>query len=118
VLRSLPPVLLYLVLMDDECRIRPCGAVGPIIMVQVSSYKNPGRSSRRLQWQRRVFDKAVEEDRVAPQRASRCDEFAIFGALCMLGNGERPQFLQLEYLRKPFPQKTIESVLSTTGGPS
>jgi hypothetical protein len=39
------------------------------------------------------------------------DAFAIFEDLCLLGNGERPQFLQLEYLHKTFVLELIESVL-------
>ena len=31
-----------------------------------------------------------------------CDAFAIFEDLCLLGNGERQQFLQLGYLHKTF----------------
>jgi len=38
------------------------------------------------------------------------DAFAIFEGLCSLGNGVRPQFLQLEYLHK-FTQGLIESAL-------
>ncbi|KAH9018227.1 hypothetical protein EDB83DRAFT_2436942, partial [Lactarius deliciosus] len=37
---------------------------------------------------------------------------SIFGDLCLLGNGERPQFLQLEYLHKIFTLELIESVLT------
>ena len=40
------------------------------------------------------------------------DAFAIFKDLCLLGNGERPQFLQLEYLHKTFALELIESVLT------
>ena len=40
------------------------------------------------------------------------DAFAIFEDLCLLGNGERPQFLQLEYLHKTFALELIESVLT------
>jgi hypothetical protein len=77
-----------------------------------------------------VVDKVVEEDRCmllvdelqsitfpdgttpALGRAAR-DAFAIFEDLCLLGNGERPQFLQLEYLHKTFAREDlIESVLT------
>ena len=40
------------------------------------------------------------------------DAFAIFEDLCSLGNGVRPQFLQLEYLHKTFTQGLIESALT------
>ena len=40
------------------------------------------------------------------------DAFAIFEDLCLLGNGEHPQFLQPEYLHKMFALKLIESVLT------
>jgi hypothetical protein len=39
------------------------------------------------------------------------DAFAIFEDLCLLGNGERPQFLQLEHLHM-FSLELIESVLT------
>jgi hypothetical protein len=39
------------------------------------------------------------------------DAFAIFEDLCLLGNGERPRFVQLEYLHKTFALELIESVL-------
>jgi hypothetical protein len=39
------------------------------------------------------------------------DAFAIFEGLCMLCNGERPQFLQYEYLYKTFALELIWSVL-------
>jgi hypothetical protein len=76
-----------------------------------------------------VVDKVVEEDRCmllvnelqsitfpdgttpALGRAAR-DAFAISEDLCLLGNGERPQLLQLEYLHKTFAREDlIESVL-------
>ncbi|KAI0260892.1 hypothetical protein BGY98DRAFT_81847 [Russula aff. rugulosa BPL654] len=38
--------------------------------------------------------------------------FAIFEDLCLLGNGERPQSLQLEYPHKTFSLKLVESVLT------
>jgi hypothetical protein len=40
------------------------------------------------------------------------DTFAIFEDLCLLGNGERPQFLQFEYLHKTFTLELMESVLT------
>ena len=40
------------------------------------------------------------------------DAFAISYGLCLLGNGERPQFLQLKYLDKTFTLEPIESVLT------
>ena len=40
------------------------------------------------------------------------DVFAIFEDLSLLGNGKRPQFLQLEYLHKTFSLELIESVLA------
>lgn len=40
------------------------------------------------------------------------DAFAIFEDLCLLGNGEHPQFLQPEYLHKTFALELIESVLT------
>ncbi|KAF8481495.1 guanine nucleotide exchange factor in Golgi transport N-terminal-domain-containing protein, partial [Russula emetica] len=40
------------------------------------------------------------------------DAFAIFEDLGLLGNGKRPQFLQLEYLHKTFSLELIESVLA------
>jgi protein MON2 len=39
------------------------------------------------------------------------DAFAIFEDQYLLGNGERPQFLQPKYLRKTFALEVIESVL-------
>jgi hypothetical protein len=36
----------------------------------------------------------------------------MFEDLCLLGNGERPQFLQLEYLHKTFALELIESGLT------
>jgi Guanine nucleotide exchange factor in Golgi transport N-terminal len=38
------------------------------------------------------------------------DAFAIFEELRLLGNGERPQFLQLEYFHKTLSRELIESV--------
>jgi hypothetical protein len=40
------------------------------------------------------------------------DAFAIFEGLCLLGNGEGPRFLQLEYLHKTFTLELIEGVLT------
>ncbi|KAF8494680.1 hypothetical protein F5888DRAFT_1716055 [Russula emetica] len=40
------------------------------------------------------------------------DAFAIFEDLSLLGNGKRPQFLQLKYLHKTFSLELIESVLA------
>ncbi|KAI0264313.1 guanine nucleotide exchange factor in Golgi transport N-terminal-domain-containing protein [Russula aff. rugulosa BPL654] len=40
------------------------------------------------------------------------DAFAIFEDLCLLGDGEHPQFLQLDYLHKTFALELIESVLT------
>ncbi|KAF8500290.1 hypothetical protein F5888DRAFT_1680844 [Russula emetica] len=40
------------------------------------------------------------------------DAFAIFEDLSLLGNGKRPQFLQLEYLHKTFSLELIKSVLA------
>jgi len=40
------------------------------------------------------------------------DTFSIFEDLCLLGNGERPPFLQLEYLHKTFGLELIEGVLT------
>jgi hypothetical protein len=37
------------------------------------------------------------------------DAFTIFGDLCLFDNGERPQFLQLEYFHKTFALELIES---------
>ncbi|KAH9169937.1 hypothetical protein EDB89DRAFT_1853941 [Lactarius sanguifluus] len=76
-----------------------------------------------------VVDKVVEEDRrllhanelepitlpdgtTQPLGLAARDAFAIFEDLCLLGNGERPQFLQLEYLHKTFALELIESVLT------
>ena len=76
-----------------------------------------------------VVDKVVEEDRrlllaselesiTLPDGTTRSlgpaarDAFAIFEDLCLLGNGERPQFLQLEHLHKTFALELIESVLT------
>jgi len=39
------------------------------------------------------------------------DAFAIFEGLCLLGNGEHPQFLQLEHLLKTFVLELIKSIL-------
>jgi hypothetical protein len=76
-----------------------------------------------------VVDKVIEEDRrmllanelesiTLPDGTTQAlgpaarDAFAIFEDLCLLGNGERPQFLQLEYLHKTFALELIESVLT------
>jgi len=76
-----------------------------------------------------VVDKVVEEDRrlllaselesiTLPDGTTQSlgpaarDTFAIFEDLCLLGNGERPQFLELEYLHKTFALELIESVLT------
>ena len=76
-----------------------------------------------------VVDKVVEDDRrllhaneleqvTLPDGTTQMlgpaarDAFAIFEDLCLLGNGERPQFLQLEYLHKTFALELIESVLT------
>lgn len=76
-----------------------------------------------------VVDKVVEEDRrmllanelesiTLPDGTTQTlgpaarDAFAIFEDLCLLGNGEDPQFLQLEYLHKTFALELIESVLT------
>ena len=40
------------------------------------------------------------------------DTFAIFEDLCLLGNRECPQFLELKYLHKTFALELIESVLT------
>ena len=70
-----------------------------------------------------VVDKVVEEDRrlllaseleliTLPEGttqslgAAACDTFSIFEDLCLLGTGERPQFLQLECLHKTFCPRT------------
>ena len=39
------------------------------------------------------------------------DAFSIFESLCLLGNGEHPQFLQLQSLHKTFSLELIKSVL-------
>ena len=39
---------------------------------------------------------------------------AIFEDLCLFGSGERPQFVQLEYLHKTFALKLIESVITNS----
>jgi hypothetical protein len=49
-----------------------------------------------------VVDKVVEEDR----------HMLLANDLCLLGNGECPQFLQLEYLHKTFALELIEGVLT------
>jgi hypothetical protein len=76
-----------------------------------------------------VVDETVEEDRrillaneiesitlLDGRTQALCpatpDAFAIFEYLCLLGKGERPQFLQLEYLPKTFALGAIESVLT------
>lgn len=76
-----------------------------------------------------VVDKVVEEDRrmllanelesiTLPDGTTQVlgpaarDAFAVFEDLCLLGNGEPPQFLQLEYLHKTFALELIESVLT------
>ena len=76
-----------------------------------------------------VVDKVVEEDRrmmlanelesiTLPDGTTQAlgpaarDAFAIFEDLCLLGNGESPQFLELEYLHKTFALELIESVLT------
>ena len=76
-----------------------------------------------------VVDKVVEEDRrmllanelesiTLPDGTKQAlgpaarDAFAVFEDLCLLGNGERPQFLQLEFLHKTFALELIESVLT------
>jgi len=40
------------------------------------------------------------------------DTFAIFEDLCLLANGEKPNFLHLEFLHKTFALELIESVLA------
>ena len=40
------------------------------------------------------------------------DTFANFEDLCLLGNGERPKFLQLEYFHNTFSLELIESILT------
>jgi Guanine nucleotide exchange factor in Golgi transport N-terminal len=77
-----------------------------------------------------IVDKVVEEDRhmlLANELESRTlpdgttqalsptarVAFAIFEDLCLLGNGEHPQFLQLEYLHKTFTLELIKSVVLT-----
>jgi hypothetical protein len=76
-----------------------------------------------------VVDKVVEEDRrlllanelesiTLPNGATQAlgpaarDAFAVFEDLCLLGNGERPQFLELDHLHKTFALELIESVLT------
>ena len=46
------------------------------------------------------------------------DAFAIFEDLCLLGTGERPQFLQLDYLHKTFALEVIESVFTNYHQPT
>jgi Guanine nucleotide exchange factor in Golgi transport N-terminal len=46
------------------------------------------------------------------------DAFSIFESLCLLGNGEHPQFLQLQYLHKTFSLKLIESELTNYHQPT
>jgi Guanine nucleotide exchange factor in Golgi transport N-terminal/Dimerisation and cyclophilin-binding domain of Mon2 len=76
-----------------------------------------------------VVDKVVEEDRrlllanelesiTLPDGNTQTlgpaarDAFAIFEDLCLLGNGEHPQLLQLDHLHKTFALELIESVLT------
>lgn len=40
------------------------------------------------------------------------DAFAVFEDLCLLANGEKPNFLHLEFLHKTFALELIESVLA------
>ncbi len=67
-----------------------------------------------------VVDKVVDEDChmvLANELESMTfsdgmtQAFAIFEDLCLLGNGEHPQFLQLEYLHMMFALELIESEL-------
>ena len=77
-----------------------------------------------------VVDKVVEEDRrmllanelesiTLPNGTTQAlgpaarDAFAIFEDLCLLGNGEHPQFLQLEYLHKTFALELVEKPATT-----
>jgi len=107
-------------------RCRPC--------YYVSSCMNPGRLSCRggggdaVAMLRRLVvgvDKVVEEGRPLvlagklesiPFRAERgdrlalqLDTFSIFEDRCPLGNSERPQFLQLQYLHKTFALELIRT---------
>lgn len=77
-----------------------------------------------------VVDKVVEEDRrgdlppdpiqdtqlpngtTKPLGPAAHDAFSIFQDLCLLGNSEKPLFLQLESLHKTFALELIESVLT------
>jgi hypothetical protein len=40
------------------------------------------------------------------------DAFSVFEDLCLLTNGEKPNFLKLEFLHKTFALELIESVLT------
>jgi len=105
-------------------RYRPC--------YYVSSYTNPGRLLC-CPWLQQlvmfVIDKVVEEDCrlllaselesiTLPDGTTRSlgpavrDTFAIFEDLCLLGNGECPQLLELDYLHKMFALELIESVVT------
>jgi hypothetical protein len=46
------------------------------------------------------------------------DAFTIFEDLCLLGTGERPQFLQLDYLHKTFALEAIENVFANYHQPT
>lgn len=76
-----------------------------------------------------VVDKMVEEDKHEPDSElmtdvklpdgrtlamgpSTRDAFAVFEDLCLLTNGDRPNFLKLDYLHKTFALELIESVLT------
>ncbi len=77
-----------------------------------------------------VVDKVVDEDRREDSRPellsekvlpngthislgpSAVDAYAVFEDLCLLANGEKPNFLKLEFLRKTFALELIESVLT------
>ncbi|EKM74882.1 hypothetical protein AGABI1DRAFT_65220 [Agaricus bisporus var. burnettii JB137-S8] len=77
-----------------------------------------------------VVDKMVAEDRLEDQDSSQFinvqlpngsskalgpsthDTFSLFEDLCLLANGEKPNFLRLQFLHKTFALELIESVLA------
>ena len=48
---------------------------------------------------------------ISALKPSSLDAFLLFQDLCLLTNGDKPVFLRLEYLNRPFGLELIESIL-------
>lgn len=116
--------------------IRPCGAAGSTITFEVARIQDRHRvvhgGGDAVATGHFIVDKIVEVDHyllpaseresVSPRTechddtivqpcAGPCDAFTVFEDQYLLGNVERPPFLQLKYLHQTFSVEVIESIL-------